>query len=104
MTNIETYYTLSTEVKAGLNNKLAEMTPEQRLKAKQIIEAFDAAEQTFYEFRHKIAELNDACAWIRSLNVQSDKSYADYWRNRFNKLKSYCNGAELNSEIIEMLK
>jgi hypothetical protein len=104
LTNIETYYHLSTEVKAGLNSKLHEMNPAQQLKAKQVIEAFEAAEKTFYEFRHKISELNDACAWINTLNQKSDSSYADYWRNKFNKLKVFANGGPITSEVIEMLK
>lgn len=104
MSNIETYYQLSAEVKGNFNGKMAEMSPAQQLKAKQVIEAFEAAERTFYEFRHKISELNDACAYINSLNHKSENSYADEWRAKFYKLKSYCNGAEINSEIIRLLK
>lgn len=104
MSNISKYYDLSTEVKSGFNGKMHEMSPAQQLKAKQVLEAFEAAEKTFYEFRNEISKLNDAVAWINTLSQKSENSYADYWRTRFNKLKVYANGGELNSEIIEMLK
>lgn len=105
MSHISTYYQLSTEVKAGLNGKLSEMNPAQQLKAKQVLEAFEAAEKTFYDFRNEIGRLHDAVAWVNQVNRKSDTGYADEWRDKFYKLKAYCNGQNnLNSEIIGLLK
>jgi len=104
MDHINTYYQLSTEVKHNLNTKIKEMNPAQQLKAKQVLEAFEAAEKTFYQFRNEIAKLHDACAWVNMVNHKSDNSYADEWRAKFLKLKTYANGGELTSEVIKLLQ
>ena len=105
MSSLNTYYEKSQEVKLTLNKAYPDMTPEQQLKAKQILESFDAAEATFLQFTKQVSALNDAVAWWNQLNKKADGNYSEYWRNGFNKLKSYCNGnTDLNSEIISLLK